>query len=79
MCNATFYKVHNEWLSTNYEYGDGFLDFVEENFPEIWSRMQTRTVLGFWREPTPREEQIILKTWQKTHAPIEYRVCRISK
>lgn len=79
MSNATFHKVCCEWSLTRSEYAGEFEDFIESKFPGIWARMNTRDSIGYWREPSAREMQIILKAWQGTHEPIEYRVTRVSK
>ena len=71
MTNATYYSYYYEWKDTDWEHDDFMYGFVNDKYPQVYEYCLTNCV------PEVRDIQIILKEWQKTHAPIKKRITRI--
>ena len=79
MTNQRLYALEREYHDQSWEHDD-FDNWVAEKYPAVAAYLNTPDPLGQIPVlPEITDIQIILKAWQKDHAPIACKVTRITK
>lgn len=79
MTNKRLHALEREYHDQAWEHDD-FDNWVEKNFPTVAIYLRTPDSLGLTPvAPEIYDIQVILKEWQKDHAPINCKVTRITK